>query len=98
MSRATGMERIEKLRLQLEEAERKIAETEAKKQAAKKEQAEKKRTSLTARLDRLFKQQAKVNEMIEETQSALDDIDNEFGAPVQLEVVTDDDAESSDVA
>ena len=50
MSRATALERIEKLRVQLEEAEAKAAEVEAKKEAVEAEKVAKKRDKLKTRI------------------------------------------------
>ncbi len=100
MSRATSLERIEKLRAQLEEAERKEAEKAERQQAAAKEKAFKKRETLVTRLKRLRAQQDKIAEQVEETLTNLQEIDDEFGevfASVELEVV-EDGTEASDVA
>lgn len=74
MSRSTPMERIEKLRQQLEEAEAKAAEQELKKQQAEQERNEKKRNVLTSKLQRLLTQQANINALIAETQAKLDEL------------------------
>ncbi len=79
MSRSTPMERIEKLRQQLEEAEKKAAEQEAKKAAAQAERDKKKRSSLEAKLDRLNTQASAVAQLILETQAKLD----ELGQPAE---------------
>lgn len=83
MARATSLERIEKLRQQLEEAERKEAEKAEKKAAVEAERAQKKRTSLQTRLGRLLEQQEKIAQQIAETQAELD----ELGEPEVAEVV-----------
>lgn len=85
MSRSTPMERIEKLRLQLEEAEKKAAEQEAKKAAAQAERDKKKRSSLEAKLTRLNTQASAVAQLILETQAKLD----ELGQPTEEEQTLD---------
>jgi vacuolar-type H+-ATPase subunit E/Vma4 len=81
MSRATGLERIEKLRLQLEEAEAKAAAAEAKKAEAEAEKVAKKRATLQAKLGRLETQQDHVVEMIEATLKELDSLPEEPSTP-----------------
>lgn len=98
MARATSMERIEKLRLQLEEAERKEQEREAKKAEAQAARNQKKRESLETRLGRLLEQQDKIAEQILETQAALDELPEEAFTALPLEVVTDDDNSDDAVA
>lgn len=90
MARATSMERIEKLRLQLEEAERKEAEKAEKRAAVEAERAQKKRASLEQRLGRLHEQQERVEKMIAETQAQLDELPEEAFVSTTLEVVSDD--------
>jgi len=90
MARATSLERIEKLRQQLEDAERKEAEKAEKKAAAEAERAQKKRTSIEARLGRLHEQRARVEAMIAETEAQLD----ELPEPEQTEVVEFDGIEA----
>ena len=93
------MERIEKLRQQLEEAERKEQEREAKKAEAQAARNQKKRESLETRLGRLLKQQEKIAEQIAETEAALDELDGwEAFTVLPLEVVTDDDNSDDSVA
>lgn len=90
--RSTSMERIEKLRLQLEEAERKEAEKAKKKADAEAARVQKKRDTLKARIDRLSKQAANIAKLLQDTQQELADLDNsEVYAEVELEVVSDDD-------
>lgn len=98
MARATSMERIEKLRQQLEEAERKEQEREAKKAEAQAARNQKKRESLETRLGRLLEQQDKIAEQILETQAALDELPEEAFTALPLEVVTDDDNSDDSVA
>ncbi len=98
MARATSMERIEKLRQQLEEAERKEQEREAKKAEAQAARNQKKRESLETRLGRLLEQQDKIAEQILETQAALDELPEEAFTALPLEVVTDDDNSDDAVA
>lgn len=92
------MERIEKLRQQLEEAERKEQEREAKKAEAQAARNQKKRESLETRLGRLLEQQDKIAEQILETQAALDELPEEAFTALPLEVVTDDDNSDDAVA
>lgn len=92
------MERIERLRLQLEEAERKEQEREAKKAEAQAERDQKKRASLEAKLGRLHEQQKRIASMIAETQAALDELPEEAFTALPLEVVTDDDDSDDAVA
>lgn len=98
MARATSMERIQKLRLQLEEAEKKEQEREAKKAEAQAARNQKKRESLETRLGRLLEQQNKIAEQILETQAALDELPEEAFTALPLEVVTDDDNSDDAVA
>lgn len=98
MARATSMERIQKLRLQLEEAEKKEQEREAKKAEAQAARNQKKRESLETRLGRLLEQQDKIAEQILETQAALDELPEEAFTALPLEVVTDDDNSDDAVA
>ena len=98
MARATSMERIEKLRQQLEEAERKEQEREAKKAEAQAARNQKKRESLETRLGRLLEQQEKIAEQILETQAALDELPEDAFTALPLEVVTDDDNSDDSVA
>ncbi len=92
------MERIQKLRLQLEEAEKKEQEREAKKAEAQAARNQKKRESLETRLGRLLKQQEKIAEQIAETEAALDELPEEAFTALPLEVVTDDDNSDDSVA
>ena len=88
MARATSMERIEKLRLQLEEAEKKEQEREAKKAEAQAERDRKKRETLTAKLDRLHEQQARVASLIAETEAALDALPSETFDGIEADLVS----------
>ena len=92
------MERIEKLRQQLEEAERKEQEREAKKAEAQAARNQKKREFLETRLGRLLEQQVKIADQILETQAALDELPEEAFTALPLEVVTDDDNSDDAVA
>ena len=86
MSRATAMERIEKLRLQLEEAEAKAKQAEAKKAEAEKVRVETKKARLQAKRARLQAQAKLIAETLAEVESEFDALDN---PSVQLEVVED---------
>ena len=89
------MERIERLRLQLEEAEKKEAEKAQKKAAAEADRREKKISSLQAKLDRFAVQKEKLDELIDAAQTELaellDEQSEEAFTALPLEVVTDDD-------
>ena len=85
MSRATAMERIEKLRKQLEEAEAKAQETEAKKAAAEQERKQKKRDTLLTKKARLQVQAKNVAGMLQEVEQKIEELDNPSVEEVEVE-------------
>jgi chromosome segregation ATPase len=94
------MERIEKLRLQLEEAERKEAEKAEKKAEVERERKQRKVDALNKRIASLNEQQERVDQLLSEAIEELQNLHDEDPsfAQVKLDVVSDDDADASNIA